>query len=124
MAADGSDELDLTRRQLTFLEDYEQGTQAAPQASSTQDAGAPRQRRPRRASAPRTGVKWVWASSCLAVAEHALRALDALRAEEWQPPHWLCPALASQTRTMMVLLRKCEVQAHLWLKESGHDQED
>lgn len=120
MATGDSDELDLTRKQLTFLEDYEQGTQAPPPAATTQDAGAARQRRPRRQGAPRAGLYWVLAQSCLAVAEHALRTVDALGWPQWQPPHWLCPAVASQTTTMMQLMTRLNGAAHHFLKESGH----
>lgn len=119
----GADDDDVVR-QVDFLEDYEQGTKAAPQATSTQGSGVPRQRRTRRAGAPRAGLHWVLAQSCLAVAEHALRAVDALRWDEWKPPHWLCPAVASQTTTMTTLMTRINGAAHHMLKESGHGSED
>lgn len=123
MAA-GDDELSLTRQVNLFLEDYGQGTQAAPEATSTQVGDGARKRRTRRAGAPRAGINWVFASSCLAVAEHALRALDAQRWSDWQPPHWLCPAVASQTTTMMTLMTRINGAAHHMLKESGHVPEE
>lgn len=124
MTAGDDDELSLTRKQLTFLEDYDKGTQAPPQEASTQVSGEPRKRRTRREGAPRAGIYWVLASSCLAVAEHALRAVDALRWDEWKPPHWLSPALASQTTQMTILMTRLNGAAHRFLKETGHATEE
>lgn len=113
---DDDDERNLT---LSFLEDYAPEEQAPPQAASTDSAvgkAAParRRRRPGLKGPKGPGIYWIWADSVLAVAEHALRALGALRADEWQPPHWLYAATHSRVATVSALARRLEKVHESW----------
>lgn len=105
--------------QLVFLEDYAKETQGAPTAPTPCSVAPPRKRRAgaRQARASVPGKYWTLASSGLAVAEHALRAVVALRDTEWKPPAWLVPHVASQTATVVHLADKLAELAEAWMVE-------